>query len=73
MTLYNTTQPIFLPCNALAIFDVPSEMGYRCTTCFAMVGSIGQPQQCKDEADKWKTLKALGGKGWDYERGYQEV
>lgn len=73
MTVYNTTQPIFLPCNALAIFDVPSEMGYRCTQCFAMVGSIGQPQQCKDEADKWKNLEAMGGKGWDYRLGQQKA
>jgi hypothetical protein len=48
-------------------------MGYRCTSCFAMVGSIGQSNWCQEESAKWKTLKALGGKGWDYERGTQEA
>jgi hypothetical protein len=69
MSIPNT---IFLPCNASALWDHDSDMGYRCTSCFAMVGSIGQPTQCKEEADKWKNLKALGGKGWDYYMGQQE-
>jgi hypothetical protein len=64
--------PIFLPCNAVAEFDIPSEMGYRCTSCFAMVGSIGQPTQCKAEAEKWKTLESMGGRGWDYQLGQQK-
>lgn len=73
MTVYPKYQHIFLPCAALAIFDVPSEMGYRCTQCGAMVGSIAQPDHCKQEADKWKNLEAMGGKGWDYQLGQQKV
>ena len=68
-----TPQHIFLPCNALAVFDVPSEMGYRCTQCYAMVGSIGQSDRCKAESDKWKTIEAIGGKGWDYRLGQQQA
>ena len=73
MTHYSTMRPIFLPCNAHAIFDVPSEMGYRCTSCFAMVGSVGQPRQCVNEAQKWDNLEAMGGKGWDYKLGRQKA
>jgi hypothetical protein len=32
----------------------------------AVVGSIGQPQHCKDEMQKYDNWQALGGKGWDY-------
>jgi hypothetical protein len=35
-------------------------------SCFAMVGSIGQPQHCVDEATKWKNLERMGGQGWDH-------
>ncbi len=38
----------------------------------AVVGSIGQPQHCKDEAKKWDAWKALGGQGWDYIEGRPE-
>ena len=65
-------QYIFLPCAAVAVFDVPSEMGYRCMQCDAMVGSVGQPQRCREEAEKWKTIEALGGSGWDYAVGEQK-
>ena len=64
-----TPSDIRLPCNATAIWDSPSDMGYRCTTCYAMVGSIGQPRSCVDEADKYKMMEILGGKGWDYTKG----
>lgn len=69
----NTPNHIFLPCAALAIFDTPSEMGYRCLQWGAMVGSIGQPDSCQQEANKWKTLEAMGGKGWDYTLGQQKT
>lgn len=62
---------IFLPCGSRARFD--GDFSYRCENCFAVVGSIGQPDRCKAEADKWYNLKALGGRGWDYERGRQEA
>ena len=68
-----TPKFIYLPCGGRARWDSESDMGYRCESCFAMVGSIGQSRHCQEESQKWKILKVLGGKGWDYERGYQEV
>ena len=62
---------IFLPCGTVAMFDHDSGMSYRCTECFAVVGSIGQPRRCQDKAEKWENVQALGGKGWDYETGAQ--
>jgi hypothetical protein len=70
MTVFRT---IFLPCGSTAHFDESSGISYRCDSCFAVVGSIGQPDRCSEESAKWKTLKALGGKGWDYEKGRQEA
>lgn len=63
---------IYSPCGNEAVWDYESDMGYRCTTCFAMIGSIGQPKSCQDEANKYKMLEILGSKGWDYERGKQK-
>jgi len=64
--------PLNLPCGGTAYFDVDSGISYRCE-CGAVVGSIGQPQACKDEAAKWEAWKALGGKGWDYFGDNQEL
>ncbi len=61
-------KPMFLPCGGRAYFDELSGISYRCE-CGAVVGSIGQPQWCKDEAKKWDAWKALGGQGWNYEKG----
>lgn len=66
------TNHIHLPCGSRANFDVESGIGYRCETCFAIVGSIGQPQRCVNESRKYEVLEQLGGKGWDYENGCQE-
>lgn len=55
-----------LPCGGIAYFDEDSGISYRCELCGAVVGSIGQPQSCKDEMTKWDNWVALGGKGWDY-------
>lgn len=55
-----------LPCGGIAYYDENSGMNYRCAQCMAVVGSIAQPQHCKDEAAKWDNWEALGGKGWDY-------
>lgn len=63
---------MLLPCAALAIFDDGAGYGFRCMQCGAVVGSIGQPQSCKDEAEKWANLEAMGGKGWDYRVGQQK-
>ena len=68
-----TPKLIYLPCGSSARWDSESDMGYRCTSCFAIVGSIGQSDRCHEEANKWKTLKALGGRGWDYYMGRQEA
>lgn len=57
--------PMRLPCGGVAYFDESSGISYRCE-CGAVVGSIGMPQACKDEADKWRAWEAIGGKGWDY-------
>lgn len=59
-----------LPCGGIAYFDDDSGIGYRCSTCNAIVGSIGQPKHCKEEAEKYETWEKLGGKGWDY---FEEV
>lgn len=56
---------MYLPCGGTAYFDESSGISYRCE-CGAVVGSIGMPQVCKDEAEKWEVQKALGGQGWDY-------
>lgn len=61
--------PKYLPCGGTAYFDEASGISYRCADCMAVVGSIGQPQSCKNEAKKWDAWVELGGKGWDYNRG----
>ena len=55
-----------LPCGATAYFDESSGITYRCEDCGAVVGSIGQPQHCKEEMKKYKNWAKLGGKDWDY-------
>ena len=56
-----------LPCGSMAYYDEESTChSYRCNSCDAVVGSVGMPKHCKEEADKWETQKALGGAGWDY-------
>lgn len=67
-----TPKFIYLPCNSRARWDYESDMGYRCETCFAMVGSIGQPQTCVDKANKYKMYEKLGGEKWNYETGKTE-
>ncbi len=57
--------PMRLPCGGTAYFDESSGISYRCE-CGAVVGSIGMPQQCKDEMIKWENWAKLGGKDWDY-------
>jgi hypothetical protein len=36
-----------------------------------MMGGIGMPKHCSGEAEKYKTLEMLGGRGWDYANGRQ--
>lgn len=66
MKQYAAMAHMFLPCGGRAYFDTSSGMSYRCKDCLAVVGSIGMPQECKDEAAKWDNWEKLGGKGWDY-------
>jgi hypothetical protein len=66
---YSGPRRIILPCVAVAIQE---EFCYRCINCNAVVGSIGQPKECREESEKYKTLYALGGKGWDYKLGEQK-
>jgi hypothetical protein len=58
--------PMKLPCGGTAYFDQESGISFRCWDCMAVVGSIGQPQECKDAAQKYENWEKLGGKGWDY-------
>jgi hypothetical protein len=62
--------PIYMPCGGTAYYDFGSGCAHRCDTCNAVIGSMGQPQRCKDEAQKWDNWEKLGGKGWDYDKGY---
>jgi hypothetical protein len=66
-----TPKLIYLPCGSSARWDSESDMGYRCTSCFAMVGSIGQPKQCVDMSTEYNISEKMGGPGWDYTRGEQ--
>ena len=63
---------IRIPCGATAYFDEGSGIAYRCEYCMAVVGSMGQPQECKEEAAKYDMMKAMGGKGWDWEANILE-
>ena len=63
--------PMPLPCGGVAYWDEGSGISYRCEACGAVVGSIGQPKRCKDEAEKWDIQKLLGGQGWDYNRSVE--
>ena len=60
---------IKLPCGGTAYFDNDSGYSYRCVDCMAVVGSIGQPQSCKDAAQMYDNWEALGGSNWDYKNG----
>lgn len=35
-------------CGGVPVFDRESGMSYRCNKCYAVIGSVGQPQHCKD-------------------------
>lgn len=66
--VFTAFKPMYLPCGGTAHFDKSSCISYRCE-CGAVVGSIGQSQSCKDEAQKYDNWEELGGKGWDYDKG----
>ena len=60
---------LHLPCGGTAYFDEDSGISHRCADCGAVIGSMGQPQECANEAKKYELWRALGGKGWDYLKG----
>ena len=68
---WKNVERILLPCVAVALFDSASGGAYRCMQCGKFAGSSEQPKSCQDEADKWRTVEALGGKGWNYLTGEQ--
>jgi len=46
-----STVPASLPmmaCGGVPIFDKDSGCGYRWDQCFAVIGSVSQPQHCKE-------------------------
>jgi hypothetical protein len=60
---------LHLPCGGTGYFDESSGYSYRCESCMAVVGSIGQPQRCKDENSLIETEAALSGKNYNYKTG----
>jgi hypothetical protein len=66
---YGLGKPMYLPCGGVAYFDQDSGISYRCETCFAVVGSVGQPRSCKEETDKWEAYESAGMWKWDYNTG----
>lgn len=69
---WNTHRGMRLPCGGTAYFDVGSGISYRCEDCGAVVGSIGQPRECRDEADKWYAYEKSGMWRWNYQTGKSE-
>lgn len=52
MSYYDDPVEINLPCGATAHFCYEAGYGYRCTSCNAVVGSVGMPRECKLALDK---------------------
>jgi hypothetical protein len=55
-------EDIELECGSIASFDAESGISYRCTTCFAVVGSIGMPRECKELEDMVAVVQKLKGR-----------
>jgi len=55
-----------MACGGVPLFDYGSGCAYRCDTCYAVLGSIAQPQQCidinNDEENRKTEWKMLAGK-----------
>jgi hypothetical protein len=60
---------MYLPCGGEANFDYSSGISYRCETCGAVVGSVGQPRSCQEEAKTWEAYEQAGMWRWDYSKG----
>jgi hypothetical protein len=46
---------VHAPCGNAARWDYKSGYGYRCMSCFAVLGSIGMPKQCSELYNETKT------------------
>lgn len=68
---HSLLDPMPLPCGGTAYWDESSGISYRCEDCMAVVGSVGMPKHCQNEAEKWRVMELLGGKGWDYFEGVE--
>jgi hypothetical protein len=55
-------EDIELECGSIASFDMDSGISYRCTTCFAVVGSIGMPDRCRELEDMVVVIEKLRGR-----------
>lgn len=54
-----------MPCGGAPLFDGDSGYAYRCDQCFAVIGSIGQPQRCKDlNRNPAGASSAVSSKAW---------
>lgn len=60
--LQSIPERIELECGSTASFDHGSGISYRCETCFATVGSIGMPRECKELYDMIDVVDKLKGK-----------
>lgn len=63
------SEVLHLPCGGTAYFDTGSGCSFRCSSCFATVGSIGQPDHCRSLSKQYEQWEILGGAGWDYSTG----
>lgn len=55
------SKPVYMPCGGVAYFDHSSGFSYRCATCMSVIGSIGMPQECRDEYRKMEMLDIIAG------------
>lgn len=53
---------IRLPCGQVAEFDHNSGISYRCTTCWAVYGSVGMPRSCRELMEQEQVMDKLSGK-----------
>ena len=54
-----------MTCGGTPLFDEESGCAYRCDTCFAVIGSIGQSDECKEmnkEQDEQERRAARSGR-----------
>lgn len=61
----NVPYRIKTACGSTAVFDYGSGIGYRCEQCMAILGSMGQPAECKEIENKYIAWEKLGGEPWD--------